>query len=457
MECVPSYHNPMQNSSISGPVRSAWAGLQGVALVRVAPVSGPINGTVRIPGSKSMTNRALIMAAAATGPSTISDILQSDDSYWCVEALRQLGVRIEESAAGLSIERPGPWVQSGAAFIGSAGTTGRFLTSVLACAATAPLTLTASEQLSARPMRPLFEALGVLGGRFEYGASPFSFPVTIQPPVAGAAMVDIAGGQSSQFLSGLLMGAPLLGRRVEILLSDEMVSADYVRITLAMLAEFGIEIEVAPAFDRFVVQPGQYRGRQYAVEADASTASYFLALAAVTGGEVTLENLKMETLQPDIQFVGLLEKMGCRVSASARGLTLQGPAQLKGGFSIDMRGFSDTALTLAAIAPFADGPIEITNVEHMRHQESDRLAVMAASLAAVGVPVEERRDGLSITPAKPCFARVPTHDDHRIAMSLAVLGARGAGIELEDPGCVSKTCPRFFEMIAGLGIKTFLQ
>jgi 3-phosphoshikimate 1-carboxyvinyltransferase len=443
----------MQNIPVStAPVRSAWAGLQGVDLVRIAPLKTSINGTVRIPGSKSVTNRALIMAAAASGPSLITDILQSDDSYWCVDALRHLGVRIEETAAGLQIERQGPWMQSGEAFIGSGGTTGRFLTSVLACSATSPVTLTASAQLSARPMRPLFEALGALGCRFDYGASPFSFPVTILPPERRADSVEIAGGQSSQFLSGLLMGAPLLGRRIEIRLSDDMVSADYVRITLAMLAEFGIEIEAAPAFDRFVVHPGQYQGRQYTVEADASTASYFLALAAVTGGEITLENLRLETLQPDIQFVGLLERMGCQVSTSAKGLTLQGPAQLKGGFSIDMQGFSDTALTLAAIAPFADGPIEITNVEHMRHQECDRIAVMAASLAAVGVPVEERRDGLSITPAQPQMARLPTHDDHRIAMSLAVLGARGAGVELEDPGCVSKTCPRFFEMIAGLGV-----
>lgn len=446
----------MQKSSsattAAAPLRSAWAGLQGVELARIAPFAGPVSGMVRIPGSKSVTNRALIMAAAATGPSLVSDILQSDDSYWCVDALRHLGVGVEESAAGLRIERQGPWTQSGEAFIGSAGTTGRFLTSVLACSVTSPVTLKASEQLSARPMRPLFEALGKLGGNFVYAGAQFSFPVTILPPGHGAGMVEIAGGQSSQFLSGLLMGAPLLGRPVEIRLSDEMVSADYVRITLAMLAEFGIEIDVASSFDRFGVQPQPYRGREYAVEADASTASYFLALAAVTGGEITLKNLKLETLQPDIQFVGLLERMGCKVATSAQGLTLKGPSQLKGGFSIDMQGFSDTALTLAAIAPFADAPIEITNVEHMRHQESDRIAVMAKSLAAVGVPVEERRDGLTITPAKPNAARLPTHDDHRIAMSLAVLGARGAGIELEDPGCVSKTCPRFFEMFGELGV-----
>ncbi len=420
--------------------------------MRVAPVSGPINGSVRLPGSKSVTNRALIMAAAAEGPSTISDILQSDDSWWCVEALRHLGVRVEEGETGLEIERRGPWVQSSEAFIGSAGTTGRFLTSVLACSAVTALTLTASAQLSSRPMRPLFEALATLGGQFRFGGADASFPVTILPPGPGADSVSVAGGQSSQFLSGLLMGAPLLGRPIDIRLSDDMVSADYVRITLAMLADFGIEIDVTPGFDRFTVHPGQYRGRDYAVEADASTASYFLALAAVTGGEITLENLQRETLQPDIQFVGLLERMGCQVSTGAQGLTLRGPAQLRGGFSIDMRGFSDTALTLAAIAPFADGPIEITNVEHMRHQESDRIAVMAQSLAAASVPVEERVDGLKISPGTPQMARLPTHDDHRIAMSLALLGARGAGVELEDPGCVSKTCPRFFEMIAGLGV-----
>ena len=441
----------MQTSS---PVRSAWAGLQGIELVRIRPFTGPAKGTVRIPGSKSVTNRALIMAGAAVGPSLVSDILQSDDSYWCVEALRRLGVLVEETAAGLKIERRGPWVQAGeAAYIGSAGTTGRFLTSVLACSATSPLTLTASEQLSGRPMRSLYEALATLGARFSFTGGANSFPVTIMPPEGGAAAVNVSGRESSQFLSGLLMGAPLLGRSIEIKVIDEMVSADYVRITLAMLAEFGIDIETSSDFSRFIVQPGHYQGRTYAVEADASTASYFLALAAVTGGEITLQNLSRQTLQPDIRFIELLERMGCQVQTGPAGLTLKGPTKLEGGFSIDMCEFSDTALTLAAIAPFASGPIEITGVAHMRKQESDRIAVMVQSLTAAGVPVEEREDGMLVSPVAPNMVRLPTHDDHRVAMSLAILGLRGAGIELEDPGCVSKTCPKFFEMLAGLGIE----
>jgi 3-phosphoshikimate 1-carboxyvinyltransferase len=224
------------------------------------------------------------------------------------------------------------------------------------------------------------------------------------------------------------------------------VQADYVRITLEVLAAFGVNIEASPAFDRFYVKPSVFRPEDYAVEADASTATYFLAMGALMG-EVTVSNLRPETTQPDIAFLDVLKRMGCEVE----GVTVRGPKKLRGGFSIDMRAFSDSCLTLAAMAPFADAPIEITGVEHIRHHESDRVGVMARTLTELGVPVEERRDGLLISPALPRFGRVATHDDHRVAMSMAVLGLAGSGVELTDPGCVSKTCPNFFDLIAGLG------
>jgi 3-phosphoshikimate 1-carboxyvinyltransferase len=433
--------------------RSDWSSLKGVASAVVRPLSGPVCGSVTLPGSKSFTNRALIVAACARGTSRVTGILRSDDSYWCIESLKKLGVAFE----GDSITGAGEWsAPESPLYIGSAGTTGRFLTSVLALSARSEVTIAASEQLSRRPMRALFEALITLGARIHYEGEPGCFPVRIVPPGAGASVVSVSGSQSSQFISGLLMGAPLLDRPVEIRVTDGIVQADYVRITLEVLAAFGVEIEASPDLDRFNVRPSVFRPADYAVEADASTATYFAALGALKG-EVTIINLRLGTTQPDIEFLEVLKRMGCAVESSAAGVTVRGPEKLRGGFTIDMRAFSDSCLTLAAIAPFADAPIEICGVEHIRHHESDRIGVMARILAQLGVPVKERTDGLKISPAIPRFGTVPTHDDHRVAMSLALLGLAGSGVEIADPGCVSKTCPNFFDLIGDLGADTVFQ
>jgi 3-phosphoshikimate 1-carboxyvinyltransferase len=427
--------------------RSEWASLSGVKEAVVRSFSGRMRGTVSLPGSKSFTNRALIVAACARGTSRVSGILRSDDSYWCMESLKQLGVRIEEDGDAFLITGPGDWAAPDAPlYIGSAGTTGRFLTSVLALSVKTPVTVTASEQLSRRPMKTLFEALTVLGARFTFLGEHGCFPVRIDPPGVGAETISVSGSESSQFISGLLMATPLMRRPVEIWIADHIVQADYVRITLEVLKAFGVEMDISAGFNRFSVKPRDFRPADYAVEADASTATYFLAMGALLG-EVTVSNLNVNTIQPDIAFLGVLKQMGCEVS----GATVRGPEKLRGGFEIDMRAFSDSFLTLAAIAPFADGQIDITGVEHTRKHESDRIGVMARTLATLGVPMEERVDGLRIFPAAPRFGRVATHDDHRVAMSLAVLGLAGSGVALEDPGCVSKTCPNFFDLIADLG------
>jgi 3-phosphoshikimate 1-carboxyvinyltransferase len=303
-------------------------------------------------------------------------------------------------------------------------------------------------------MQPLFDALTVLGANIRYEGEPGCFPVTIEPKSAqGASLVQLSGSQSSQFISGLLIASPALGRPVDITVNDGIVQSDYVRITLDVMAKFGVYVNASPNLDHFSITPGKYRATDFAVEADASTATYFLALSAATGGVVTLANLRLGSLQPDIRFIDVLKCMGCHIEEGSNGVTIKGPPRLHGGFKIDMLAFSDSALTLAALAPFADAPIEITGVEHIRTHESDRLKVMTQALLALGVKVEERVDGLRITPGLPHLGRVETHDDHRIAMSLAVLGVAGSGIELIDPGCVSKTCPSFFSDLTRLGIE----
>jgi 3-phosphoshikimate 1-carboxyvinyltransferase len=437
--------------------RSEWAALGGVASAVVRPLAGRVKGTVVLPGSKSFTNRVLIVAACAANTSRVTGILRSDDSFWCLESLRQLGVRIDEDGDSLLITGPGEWaVPDAPLYIGSAGTTGRFLTSVVALSAKAPVRIVASDQLSRRPMRALFAALTTLGARIRYEGEPGCFPVLIEPFVRGESVVAVSGSQSSQFISGLLMATPLLDHPIEIQVTDHIVQSDYVRITMEVLAAFGVDIKASEAFDRFDVAPSRFQATDYAVEADASTATYFAALGALKG-EVTIGNLRLETTQPDIAFLDVLKRMGCTVESGPAGVRVCGPKKLRGGFTIDMRAFSDSCLTLAAIAPFADAPIEISGVAHIRHHESDRIGVMARILTDLGVPVEERPDGLRISPGLARFGRIPTHDDHRVAMSLAVLGLAGSGVDLADPGCVSKTCPNFFELIGSLGADVVFQ
>ena len=220
------------------------------------------------------------------------------------------------------------------------------------------------------------------------------------------------------------------------------------------MRHFGAVVEEDTGLEHFVVAPQGYHGRDLTVEADASTATYFAALAAVTGGQITIANLTPGTLQPDYGFMAVLERLGCTVANGGDGVTIVGPDCLRGGFTVDMRPLSDAAPTLAAIAPFADSPITITGVEHIRHHECDRIDAMCRSLSSLGVPVEEHPDGLTIRPARPRLAVLDTFEDHRIAMSLSVLGAAAEGVELLNPACVSKTCPTFFDLIGSLGVET---
>jgi 3-phosphoshikimate 1-carboxyvinyltransferase len=267
----------------------------------------------------------------------------------------------------------------------------------------------------------------------------------------------MSGKVSSQFISGALIAAPLARSPVRIDVVDHIVQSDYVRMTLDAMAAFGVEIVHDDALTRFETAPRHYRGGAFAIEADASTTTYFLALAAATRGRVVVDNIGAATRQPDLRLVDVLERMGCTVERAAGRVAVTGPERLRGGFAVDMKPMSDATLTLAALAPFADAPIAISGVTHIRKHESDRIAVMAGALARLGIGVEERPDGLVVAPGRPRFAELDTHDDHRVAMSLAVLGAAASGVRLADPGCVSKTCPVFFEEIGRLGVPVVLS
>jgi 3-phosphoshikimate 1-carboxyvinyltransferase len=437
---------------------SPW-GMTPVPAIRVLPLNGRrIDACLAIPGSKSFTNRAIILAAAAKGKTILRNPLFSDDSYWCAEAVGILGRKVDsDRKAGIIAIEGGTFkvpTDSRVPFIGSAGTTARFLPGILAARGEGKITLTASAQLSGRPLKEVVEALKKLGADISFGAEGKSFPLHIGGGTLKGGAVSISGAKSSQFLSGLLMAAPLAQKETIVTITDHVVQADYVRITLQLMKDFGVTVDVDRDFKRFAVPPQEYRPQDLSLEADASTATYFFALAAGSGGKVTVTNLNVETVQPDFAFVRSLEAMGCKVDLSQGRVTVEGPKVLRGTQEFDFRPLSDSTPSLIAIAPFADGTVEVRGVEHIRAHECDRIAVMRETLEKAKVPVEEFPDGLKVTPAPP-FAdiTVDPHDDHRMAMAFSVMGALGRGAIIRNPACVSKTCPDFFELIRGIGVE----
>jgi len=428
-----------------------WTALKGVSAVTVRPHAEPVAAELAVPGSKSFSNRALILAAMAEGETRLDGLLRSDDTWWCSDALSRLGATVtfdgtSASVIGIGRRRPA----EARLHVGSAGTIARFLPPFLAAGDAGTFSVTASRQMSRRPVGPLFDAMRAGGGRV--AAEGNCYPATIDGDSFAGGKLEMAGNVSSQFISGILLGAAQTRNGVDLHVAGGIVQADYVRITLDVMDHFGARFEVDDAFENFRVAPTGYQAADYVVEADASTATYFAALAAVTRGRVTMTNLGRHTRQPDYQFLEILEKLGANVGRGDRETTVSMDGPLRGGFSVDMKPLSDATLTLAAIAPFADAPISIMNVAHIRHHESDRIAAICASLRAVGIDVEEREDGLTVHPGTPRFAVLDTYEDHRVAMSLALLGIAGNGVELRDPGCVSKTCPAFFDELSKLGV-----
>ncbi len=404
---------------------------------------GPVCGTVRPPGSKSLTNRALVCAALARGVSVLTGALDSEDTQVMVLALQRLGLAVAHDPKQAMIRVQGCEGRLGAAQaeldVANSGTTMRFLTAMVALGR-GRFRIDGTPRMRQRPIEDLLSALRQLG------VKAYSEPGTGCPPVVVEAdglrggPAEIAGNVSSQFLSGVLMAAPYAARPVELTVTGPLVSQPYVRMTMAVMEAFGIRVENAG--NRFSVPQGRYEARQYAVEPDASAASYFWAAAAITGGRVTVEGLTPSSLQGDVAFCELLARMGCQVEAGRDSLTVTG-GPLR-GIDAEMNAISDTVQTLSVVALFAQGPTTISGVAHIRHKETDRIGALAAELRKLGAAVEERADGLRIVPGPLRGAEVDTYDDHRMAMSLALAGLRVPGVVIRDPGCTAKTYPGFF-------------
>jgi 3-phosphoshikimate 1-carboxyvinyltransferase len=371
----------------------------------------------------------------------------SDDTNAFGSGLAALGYAVEQAAATWTVTGlpGGPGVSAAQVYCRDAGTAARFLP-VLAALGDGQFHFDASEQMRRRPMGPVLDALRELGSTITCDAQEGFLPFTIKAAGLRGGRISLDAGISSQFLTGLLMAAPLMDQGLTIDVS-RMVSAPYVEMTVAMMRQFGASADVAGS--TFSVPSQDYAASEYAIEPDASTSSYFVAAAALTGNSVTVPGLGAGSLQGDLRFAQVLRSMGADVRVGATSVTVTGTGGLR-GIDVNMRDISDTMPTLAAIAPFADGPVRISDVYNTRVKESDRLEACAGNLRRMGVPVSTGPDWIEIHPGKPQPAVISCHRDHRIAMSFSVTGLRAPGIVLDDPGCVRKTFPEFHEALAAL-------
>lgn len=403
---------------------------------------------VEIPGSKSVTARGLFLAAAAHGTTVLGRPLHSDDTEGFAEGLAKLGYRVDRQPGAWTIEgRPaGPGVAEADVFCRDGATTARFLPA-LAAAGTGTFRFDASGQMRRRPLGPLTDALQELGVDLTFEGEPGHHPLTVRANGIKGGELTLDAGLSSQFLTALLLVGPLTAEGLRITVTD-LVSVPYVEITLEMMRRFGVDVRREG--QTFVVPAQPYRACEYPVEPDASTASYFLAAAAVTGRTVTIPGLGSDALQGDVKFADVLREMGAHVELTPDSVTVAGPSGGLRGLTVNMRDISDTVPTLAAIAPFASGPVRIEDVYNTRIKESDRLEACEENLRAMGIEVETGRDWIEIQPGRPTGTLVTCRRDHRIAMAFSITGLLVDGVTLDDPDCVKKTFPGFHEALADL-------
>jgi len=415
--------------------------------VEIQP-SGPLRGKIRPPGSKSLSLRALLCAALAEGESLLTGLLQSDDTQAMIDCLSCLGIEITQTGGGTRVIGCGGRLPIDAAelYAGDSGATARFLTALLTLGR-GIYQLDGSRRLRERPLAELLQALRALGGHIISQSENDCLPIVVHGAGLQGGQTTVACDRSSQFLSALLMVASYAAGEVELVISGEPVSRPYVDLTLAVMKAFGVQPAAATS-TRYLIRPGRYCGCRYAVEADASAAGYFFAAAAITQGKITVEGLSRDSRQGELGFCRLLEQMGCQVEYGDKQTTVIGrPLH---GIDADLRDNSDLAPTLAAVALFAAGRTSLRGIAHARYKESDRIGDLAAELRKLGAEVKEHADGLEITPRPLHGAIVDPHGDHRLTMSLALVGLKTKGIVINDAHCVSKSYPRFFDDLLSL-------
>ncbi len=396
----------------------------------VKPIYGKIknkSAEVCVPGSKSITARAMLLAALAEGESTLCNAQLSDDCDTFLKALRSLGIRAEADGTTLKIEGCGSNipVRTGEAYVGGAGTAARFLTAVLAFC-NGEYRLTSSPQMQKRPQKDLIRALQTIGAEFSFGGEEYCFPFTVRGTDKPACEVTVDITKSSQFLSALLM-AGVLAKKPFTVNTAGSHGADYVKMTADMMWSFGADVEEG---DKKFVVSGSYSAKKYDIEPDISAACYFYAANRILGTGIRVRGVMPHTMQGDYKFIKLIKDFD--------------------GGRVDMSEFSDQALTMAAVAPYFSHPTEICGVAHIRNQECDRIAAIVANLSAMGVKVEERADGVIIYPSKSHGAEINTFGDHRVAMAFSIAGLRTAGVIIKDAEVCSKTFKEYFGVLDGV-------
>ena len=426
---------------------------------------GPLtraNGTVRLPGSKSISNRVLLLAALATGETRVRDLLDSDDTRVMLQALRTLGVAWRQEGDDYIVTGAGGNFPNKSAelFMGNAGTAIRPLTAALALQG-GSYKLSGVPRMHERPIGDLVDGLRQVGAVIGYLGNEGFPPLHIQPAgIRIDAPIRVRGDVSSQFLTALLMSLPMAqsdSGRIEIEVVGELISKPYIEITLNLLARFGIQVE-RQGWERFVLPAGAaYRSPgEIFVEGDASSASYFLAAGAIGGGPVRVEGVGMASIQGDVRFAEALNRMGANVMAGDNWIEVRGTERDDGrlhGIELDCNHIPDAAMTLAVAALFAEGTTTLTNIASWRVKETDRIAAMATELRKLGAVVEEGADYLRVTPPQPWQTPadgIGTYDDHRMAMCFSLAAFGPLPVRINDPGCVAKTFPDYFSVFAGV-------
>ena len=410
-----------------------------------------LDATVEVPGSKSYTQRALIIAALAEGRSTISRVLLSEDTRYLMEALRVLGIEILTSGNDVVIQGTGGKIRNPgqAIYLGNNGTALRFLTTMVSLGK-GEFLLEGSSRLRERPLKPLLDALKTLGVPSHSRDNKGYPPVRIDAQGLRGGSVAFTDVESSQYISSLLIGAPYAAEDIEITLQGSTVSEPYIEMTLHIMERFGAEIERGDK-NRFKVKSGRnYAGQEYIVEGDASSASYFFLAAALCRGRVKVMNINPESLQGDIKFLNIMEGVGCFIVRGDSWVDVIGGPLHGGDVVFDMGNMPDMVPTLAVLAAFRQGRTSITNVSHLRLKESDRIAALVNELHRIGVNAKERDDGLVIEGGKPHGAEIETYNDHRIAMSFAIAGLAVPKMKIQDKLCVGKSFPGFWDELQKL-------
>jgi 3-phosphoshikimate 1-carboxyvinyltransferase len=413
----------------------------------------PISGVVKVPGSKSMTNRALLLATLSKKDSKLSGVLFSDDSRHFLMCLEQLGfdLQIDEENKIVNMRGTGGNIpnRTGTINVGSAGTAARFLTALLALS-DGEYVIDCSNQMKKRPMKPLFDALSEMGASFEFLEEDGFLPVKVIGNGGTCKDVTMDISKSTQFLSALLMVAPLTKNGLRIKITSKKKDGAYIRITRKMMEQFGAKVD----FDGEVyeVSGGQeVVVGDYYIEPDVSAACYFYAIAALLGGSITVKNVFYSSMQGDMKFLDVLKKLGCKVIETPDGINVTGPEDgIYAGIDVNMNDFSDQTMTMAVLAAYATSPTVIRNVGHIRLQECNRMEAIVNELNRAGILCEEQGDDLRITPGKVHKATIETYEDHRIAMAFSLLGLKNDGIIIDNPDCCKKTFEEYFEVLDDL-------